>query len=183
MKTIESMGNSIGDDVDLLVDAHNAYNPHTESRIALVFEAFGVFHFEEPIAAHDWDGMAWIRGQTMTPIAAGEQIYTLTEFRRFLILGAVDILQLDITKVGGVLAAKKIDALAESRAVPLTLHNYHSPVATAAMLHFAASTPDCRYRQEVCAEPHPLENIVLNPLLTESGSMCPPGEPGLGLFL
>lgn len=72
VKTIESVRNSIGDDVDLIADAHNAYYPHTASRIAREFEAFGVFHFEEPIAAHDWDGMARIRGQTLTPIAAGE---------------------------------------------------------------------------------------------------------------
>jgi L-alanine-DL-glutamate epimerase-like enolase superfamily enzyme len=115
----------------------------------------------------------------MTPIAADEQIYTLPEFRRFLISGMVDILQSDISKVGGVLAAKKIAALAESWAVPLTLHNYHSPLATAAMLHFATSAPACRYRQEVPDEPYPLENIVLNPPLTESGSMSPPAEPGL----
>jgi len=83
------------------VDAHNGYYPHTAAALAQAFEAYRVFHFEEPVAAYDWEGLAWVRDHTTTPIAAGEQIYTLPEIRRFLATGAVDILQFDLTKAGG----------------------------------------------------------------------------------
>ena len=181
--TVRAVREAVGDDVDILVDAHNAYYPHTAIAIAQRFEPYRVRHFEEPIAAYDWEGMAQIRGQTTTPIAAGEQVYTLPEFKRFLAAGAVDILQFDLTKAGGLWAGKKIAALAEAWNVPVTLHNYHSPVATAAMLHFAAATPVCRYRQELRADPHPLEDIVRVPPRPKAGAMAPPDGPGLGLEL
>jgi L-alanine-DL-glutamate epimerase-like enolase superfamily enzyme len=174
---------AVGDGIDIVADAHNAYYPHTAAILAQEFEACRVFHFEEPVAAYDWQGMAWVRQQTTTPVAAGEQIYILPDFQRFLAAGAVDILQFDLIKVGGLLTGKKVAALAEAWNVPLTLHNYHSPIATTAMLHFAATTPACRYRQEVRADPHPLADIVSNPLRLEDGAIAPPDEPGLGLTL
>ena len=181
--TVRAVREAVGGNVDILVDVHNAYYPHTAAAIARAFEPYRVFHFEEPVAEYDWEGMAWVRDHTTTPIAAGEQIYTLPEFRRFLAAGAVDILQFDVTKAGGLWAGKKVAALAEAWNVPLTLHNYHSPVATAAMLHFAATTPSCRYRQELRADPHPLADIVHNPPQPENGTMAPPSAPGLGLEL
>jgi L-alanine-DL-glutamate epimerase-like enolase superfamily enzyme len=181
--TVGAVREAVGDGVDILVDAHNAYYPHTAATIARELEPYQVSHFEEPVAAYDWEGIAWVRDHTTTPIAAGEQIYTLPEFRRFLAAGAVDILQFDVTKAGGLWAGKKIAALAEAWDVPLTLHNYHSPVATAAMLHLAATTPACRYRQEVRADPHPLADIVHNPPQLEAGTLAPPAAPGLGLEL
>jgi len=181
--TVRTVRRAVGDGVDLVVDAHNAYFPHTAEAIARDFEPYRVFHFEEPIAAFDWEGMARLREHTTTPIAAGEQIYTLPEFKRFLVAGAVDILQCDLTKAGGLWAGKKVAALAEAFDVPLTLHNYHSPVATAAMLHFAAATPACRYRQEVRADPHPLADIARNPPRQADGAMALPEGPGLGLDL
>jgi L-alanine-DL-glutamate epimerase-like enolase superfamily enzyme len=181
--TVRAVREAVGDDVDILVDAHNAYYPHTAAAMAREFEPYQVFHFEEPVAEYDWEGLAWVRDHTTTPIAAGEQIYTLPEFRRFLAARAVDILQFDVTKAGGLWAGKKIAALAEAWDVPLTLHNYHSAVATAAMLHFAATTPACRYRQELRADPHPLADIVRNPPRPEAGTMAPPVAPGLGLEL
>ena len=156
---VRSVREAVGDTVEILVDAHNGYYPHTAVTLAQAFEAYRVFHFEEPVAAFDWEGLAWVRNHTTTPIAAGEQIYTLPEFRRFLATGAVDILQFDLTKSGGFWTGKKIAALAEAWDVPVILHNYHSPVATAAMVHFALTTPACRYTQEVRAMPHPLASV------------------------
>jgi galactonate dehydratase len=181
--TVRAVREAVGDGVDILVDAHNAYYPHTAVTIARQFEAYRVCHFEEPIPAYNWEGLALVRAQTTTPVAAGEQVYTLPEFRRFLSAGAVDILQFDLTKAGGLWIGKKVAALAEAWDVPVVLHNYHSPVATTALLHFAASTPACRYRQEVRADPHPLADIVRNPPHPECGTMVPPTGPGLGLEL
>jgi L-alanine-DL-glutamate epimerase-like enolase superfamily enzyme len=181
--TVRAVREAIGDSADIYVDAHNAYYPHTAVAIAREFESFRVFHFEEPVAEYDWEGLTWVRDHTTVPIAAGEQIYTLPEFRRFLGARAVDILQFDLTKAGGLWTGKKVAALAEAWDLPVTLHNYHSPVATAAMLHFAAATPACRYRQELRADPHPLEDIVRNPPCPEMGTMAPPAGPGLGVSL
>jgi len=183
LATVSATREAVGAGIDLLVDAHSAFYPHTAARIARQFEEYNVCHFEEPIAAYDWENLAWIRQQTTTPIAAGEQIYLLAEFQRFLQLKAVDILQFDLIKVGGFTIARKIAALAEACDLPLTLHNYHSPVATTVALHFIASTPVCRYRQEVRAYPHPLARIVRNPPLVTDGCLSPPDDPGLGLEL
>lgn len=184
--TVREVRAAVGDAFDLLVDVHNAYYPHTAVRVARELEHYGVRHLEEPLAAHDYRGYADLASAVDIPIAAGEQEYTIWQFRDLILEGRVDIIQPDVTKCGGITHFKKIAALAETFNKPITVHNTQPTVGTVAHLHLWVSTPSCVYPQEYHFAPHPLRDdwpIWKEPVLVENGRMRVPESPGLGVEL
>lgn len=186
LETVREVRAAVGDGFDIMVDTNNSYYPHTALRIARRLEEYGVWHFEEPIAAHDYDGYAALAAAVDIPIAAGEQEYTRWQFRDLILRAQVDILQPDVIKCGGITEFKKIAALAQAFNKPVTVHNTQPTVGTAAHLHLWVSTPNCVYPQEYNIEPHPLRDewpIWQEPILVEGGHMRVPTGPGLGVEL
>jgi L-alanine-DL-glutamate epimerase-like enolase superfamily enzyme len=186
LDTVREMRAAVGADFDILVDVNNAYYPHTAIKIARGLEEYGVWHFEEPLAAHDHDGYAALAAAVDIPIAAGEQEYTRWQFRDLILRANLDILQPDVMKCGGITEFKKIAALAQTFNKPITVHNTQPTVGTLAHLHLWISTPNCVYPQEYNIEPHPLRDdwpIWDEPVLVENGRMRANGRPGLGVEL
>jgi L-alanine-DL-glutamate epimerase-like enolase superfamily enzyme len=184
--TVREMRAAVGDGFDILVDVNNSYYPHTAVKIARQLEEYGVWHFEEPLAAHDYEGYARLAAAVDIPIAAGEQEYTRWQFRDLILRGQVDILQPDVIKCGGITEFKKIAALAQTFNKPITVHNTQPTVGTLAHLHLWMSTPSCVYPQEYNIEPHPLRDewpIWREPVLVSEGRMRPLESPGLGVEL
>lgn len=186
LETVREMRQLCGDDFGILVDPNNAFLPHTALRIARKLEEYGVFHFEEPIPAYDYDAYAKLAAAVDIPIAAGEQEYTRWQFRDLILNAQVDILQPDVIKCGGITEFKKIAALAGTFDKPITVHNTQPTVGTLAHLHLWLSTPSCIYPQEYNIEPHPLRDdtpIWKEPVLVKNGYMEAPDKPGLGVEL
>jgi L-alanine-DL-glutamate epimerase-like enolase superfamily enzyme len=184
--TVREMRKAVGDDFDILVDVNNAYLPHTAIKVARRLEEYGVWHFEEPLAAHDHAGYAALAAAVDIPIAAGEQEYTKWQMRDLILQAHIDILQPDVIKCGGITEFRKIAALAETFSKPITVHNTQPTIGTLAHLHLWASTPSCIYPQEYNIEVHPLRDeypIWQEPVLPEKGRMVPPSAPGLGVEL
>jgi L-alanine-DL-glutamate epimerase-like enolase superfamily enzyme len=184
--TVRAMRELVGDDFDILVDVNNAYLPHTAIKIAHQLEELGVWHFEEPLAAHDHTGYAALAAAVDIPIAAGEQEYTKWQHRDLIVDAQLDIIQPDVIKAGGFTEWRKIAALAETFNKPITVHNTQPTIGTAAHLHVWASTPMCIYPQEYNIEPHPLRDehpIWKEPILPENGRIALPDRPGLGVEL
>ncbi|MGH3489347.1 MAG: mandelate racemase/muconate lactonizing enzyme family protein [Actinopolymorphaceae bacterium] len=184
--TVREMRTAVGPEFDILVDVNNAYYPHTAIRIARRLEDYGVWHFEEPLAAHDHDGYAALAAAVDIPIAAGEQEYTRWQFRDLILRAQIDILQPDVIKCGGITEFVKIAALAQTFNKPITVHNTQPTIGTLAHLHLWMSTPNCVYPQEYNIEPHPLRDewpIWTEPVLVENGRMRAPTKPGLGVEL
>jgi L-alanine-DL-glutamate epimerase-like enolase superfamily enzyme len=186
LDTVREMRKAVGPDFDILVDVNNSYYPHTATAIARKLEEQRVWHFEEPLAAHDYDGYAALAAAVDIPIAAGEQEYTRWQFRDLILRAQVDILQPDVIKCGGITEFRKIAALAQTFNKPITVHNTQPTVGTLAHLHLWISTPNCVYPQEYNIEPHPLRDewpIWQEPVLVEKGRMRAPDRPGLGVEL
>lgn len=186
LETVREVRAAVGDDFDILVDVNNAYFPHTAIKIARRLEEYRVWHFEEPLAAHDHAGYAALAAAVDIPIAAGEQEYTKWQFRDLILNANIDILQPNVTKCGGITEFKKIAALAETFSKPITVHNTQPTIGTVAHLHLWASTPNCVYPQEYNIEPYPLRDdfpIWKEPILPNNGRMVPPSGPGLGVEL
>jgi len=184
--TVREMRKLVGDDFAILVDVNNAYLPHTAIKMARRLEEYGVWHFEEPVPAYDYTGLAAVADAVDIPIAAGEQEYQRWQFRDLILQGKVDILQADVIKCGGITEFKKIAALAATFDKPITVHNTQPTVGTLAHLHLWVSTPSCIYPQEYNIEPHPLRDdtpIWKEPVLPEKGRMRVPDRPGLGVEL
>jgi L-alanine-DL-glutamate epimerase-like enolase superfamily enzyme len=184
--TVRAIRKAVGDDFDIMVDVNNAYLPATALKVARQLEEYGVWHFEEPLAAHDRDGYAELAAAVDIPIAAGEQEYTRWQFRDLILHNKVDILQPDVVKCGGITEWKKIAAVCQAFNKPITVHNTQPTVGTVAHLHLWASTPNCVYPQEYNIEPHPLRDdspILTEPLTVVDGRLTPPEGPGLGISL
>jgi L-alanine-DL-glutamate epimerase-like enolase superfamily enzyme len=115
---------AIGPSVELFVDANAAYSCSQALSIAEGFAKFGVSWLEEPVAADELEQLAFIRSQMPSgmKVAAGEYAYRLSDLRALLTAGAVDVLQADATRCGGVTGFLKAGHLAEAFHVPLSSH-------------------------------------------------------------
>lgn len=171
----------IGGETGLFVDANGAYSRKQALALAETFAADGVSWFEEPVSSDDLEGLRLLRdrGPAGMDIAAGEYGYDLYYFRRMLDAGAVDVLQADATRCGGITQMLQVGALCAARGLRLSAHT--SPAIHA----------------HVCAAIEPLEHVEyfhdharIEGLLfdgapaVEHGALCPdPATPGLGLVL
>jgi L-alanine-DL-glutamate epimerase-like enolase superfamily enzyme len=127
---------AIGPEADLYVDANGAYGLKQALRLANRFAKFEVSWFEEPVSSDDLDGLRVIRdrGPCSMEIAAGEYGYDVFYFRRMLEAGAVDVLQADVTRCGGITGFLQVAALCQSHNLLLSCHTapaLHTHVACA----------------------------------------------------
>jgi len=127
---------AIGESVDLFVDANGAYDRKLALAMADRFARDRVVWFEEPVSSDDLHGLRLLRDRAPADmvIAAGEYGYDSFYFRRMLDAGAVDILQADGTRCGGITGLLQVDALCESHGIGLSLHcapQLHAHVACA----------------------------------------------------
>ncbi|MGH9499536.1 MAG: enolase C-terminal domain-like protein [Terriglobales bacterium] len=115
---------AIGPSVELFVDANGAYSRKQALEQAEKFEEMNVNWFEEPVSSDDLAGLRLLRdrGPAGMDIAAGEYGYDAGYFRRMLFAGAVDVLQADATRCGGITGFLQAGALCEAHHIPLSAH-------------------------------------------------------------
>jgi len=134
---------AIGPDAQLFVDANGAYSRKQALELAERFRAeAGVSWFEEPVSSDDLEGLRLLRDRAPAGMAitAGEYGYDLAYFRRMLASGAVDVLQADVTRCGGITELLRVAALCGAHGVPLSLHcgpaaHLHPGLGLAPLVH------------------------------------------------
>jgi L-alanine-DL-glutamate epimerase-like enolase superfamily enzyme len=121
---VASARDAIGPDVALFVDANGAYTRKQALALAARFAACDVRWFEEPVSSDDLGGLRLLRDRAPPgmDIAAGEYGYDPFYFRRMLEAGAVDVLQADATRCGGLTGFVTVHALCEAQGLPLSAH-------------------------------------------------------------
>jgi L-alanine-DL-glutamate epimerase-like enolase superfamily enzyme len=121
---VEVARKAIGDDVALFVDANGAYNRKQALEWADRFAGFAVRWFEEPVSSDDLAGLHLVRdrGPAGMDVAAGEYGYDLPYFQHMLDAEAVDCLQADVTRCGGISGVLRVAALCDARSMDLSLH-------------------------------------------------------------
>ena len=133
MKNVELIRNVrevIGEDIDLMTDAYMGWTLDYAKRMLPLIEPFSVRWLEEPVIPDDTRGYKELKSYGRVPIAGGEHEVTMFGFRELLESNALDYIQFDTNRVGGISQARKICALAESFQVPVVphagqMHNYH----------------------------------------------------------
>ena len=133
---------AIGEDVTLFVDANGAYTTKQALAMAGVFEAYRVGWFEEPVSSDDLAGLRLMRERAppCMEIAAGEYGYDIDYYRHMLAVGAVDVVQADVTRCGGITGFLQVATLADAHHVDLSGH-----CAPALHLHAACAAPRLRH--------------------------------------
>lgn len=125
----------IGDEIDLMADAYMGWSLDYARRMIPLLEKYNLRWIEEPVIPDDIAGYAALKAMNRIPIAGGEHEFTLHGFRQLLDARAVDYIQFDTNRVGGITQARKIGALAEAHSVPVIphagqMHNYHIVMAS-----------------------------------------------------
>ena len=125
----------IGDEIDLMADAYMGWNLDYASRMVPLLEPYHLRWLEEPVIPDDIHGYAALKALGRIPIAGGEHEFTLYGFRELLEAKAVDYIQFDTNRVGGITQARKVAALAEAHSVPVVphagqMHNFHVVMAS-----------------------------------------------------
>ena len=172
---------AVGVGADILFGTHGQFTPSGAARLAARLEPYDPLWFEEPVGPDDVDGMARVARSTSIPIATGERLTGVAEFARVLTAGAASILQPDLGRCGGLLAGKKIAALAEAFGAQLAPHCYCGPVVAAANLQLAACSPNFLILEAIGDWGGFHAGLLHKPLRMESGYTIVPGAPGIGV--
>jgi L-alanine-DL-glutamate epimerase-like enolase superfamily enzyme len=173
---------AIGDDVGLFVDANGAYSRKQALGWAhRLRREWGVSYFEEPVTSEDPEGLRLLRdqGPPGLEIAAGEYGWDLPDLARLVDAGAVDVLQADVTRCGGITNFLRVDGLCKARSLPLSAHcapavSVHACCASESIVHVEYFHDHVR-----------LEQILFDGTLSPEGGALEPdrSRPGLGLEL
>lgn len=135
LELIRTVRETVGDDIDLMADAYMGWTLDYAKRMLPLLEPFHLRWLEEPVIPDDILGYAELKSYGRIPIAGGEHEFTLYGFRDLLEARALDYIQFDTNRVGGITQARKIAALAEAYSVPVIphagqMHNYHVVMAS-----------------------------------------------------
>ncbi|KUL36944.1 mandelate racemase [Streptomyces sp. NRRL F-4489] len=171
---------SIGDAAELYVDANGAYTRKQAIRLGGRLADHGVTWFEEPVSSDDLAGLAQVRAAVGADVAAGEYGYALPYFWHLLAAQAVDCVQADITRCGGLTVWLRIAALAQAAGLAISGH-----CAPHLHAHAAAAVPNLRHL-EWFHDHVRIENRLFDGVLDPAGGSVRPGAdgaPGHGLSL
>ncbi len=180
-RALAAMREAVGDDVDIMVDCHGRHFPGNAIEFCRVLAPYRPYFIEEPVPPENVDAMAEVRRASPVPIATGERLLTRFDFRPVLEKQAAHIIQPDLCHCGGLWEAKKIAAMAEAYYVGVAPHNPLGPVANAAALHFALSTPNFLIQEDMLTDVPWRWEVVKHSLKTENGYWLPATAPGLGI--
>ncbi len=135
VELVRAVREVVGDEVDLMADAYMGWTLDYAKRMLPLLEPFHLRWLEEPVIPDDTRGYRELKEYGLIPIAGGEHEFTIFGFRELLEANALDYIQFDTNRVGGISQARKISALAESFQVPVVphagqMHNYHVVMAS-----------------------------------------------------
>lgn len=172
LSRVEAMRKHIGDDIELMADANEAWRVDQALKASNELANFNLTWLEEPITPDDYRGYAYLKSNGSTPIAAGENLHTLREFQELFSYDGVDFPEPDYTTCGGFTPFMKIARLAEAYNLPVMSHGAHD-----AHIQLLSACPNAAY-MEVHA--FAIDDYISNPLIIKEGFGVASDLPGIG---
>jgi len=180
--TLAEVRAAVGPSIDILIDNHRRLAPMHAIALAREYEKYGIYWFEEPCPAHNLSAMRNIRDQLSTPIVSGEELYTKSAFRTVFESGAVDIINPDVSNVGGILEFKEVAAMAEPYFIGVSPHNYNSTsVALAATVQVSVTLPNFLVLEYFLPYEEISKEIAPDAFVPKDGFIDLPRKCGLGI--
>lgn len=177
---------TIGPDCDLMVDAggSDAFWPHGFKwaiETARMLADYGVAWFEEPLRPDDLDGYATLTTQAPLPIAGCEVLTRRQAFLEWIERRAIDYIQPDVTKVGGISEEHRIAQYADDHSILFVPHGWNTAVGLAADLQLVAAATTARWVEYITPAPY-IEDLLEDPIRPDEKGLIPiPDGPGLGM--
>jgi L-alanine-DL-glutamate epimerase-like enolase superfamily enzyme len=169
---LSAVRQAVGAGFELMTDANQGFNRPEVVRRARAFDGLDLAWLEEPLPAEDVSGHRQLREHTSIPVAVGESMYHLSQFREYLEQGACSIVQPDVSRIGGITPWMKVAHLAEAFDVPVCPHFLME-------LHVSlcAAVPNAAWVEYIPQ----LDDITLSSIRVEHGYAYPPSSVGLGI--
>jgi L-alanine-DL-glutamate epimerase-like enolase superfamily enzyme len=169
---LSAVRDAVGPQFDLMVDANQSMTFGEALRRVNAYAPVGLFWLEEPMPADDVSGHARLARATTIPIAVGESMYSISQFRSYLEHGAASVIQTDVARIGGITPWLKVAHMAEAFNVDVCPHFLME-------LHVSlvAAIPNGRYVEHIPQ----LRSITTSEMTIESGHAVAPETPGLGI--
>ncbi|WP_108398089.1 mandelate racemase/muconate lactonizing enzyme family protein [Devosia submarina] len=180
----------LGDDVELLVDINSNYTYDLAMESMERLARYRIGWMEEPLNPADFKGYGRLHKRARMPIATGEALYTVFDFKNLVDAGGVDVLQPDLSLCGGFWQGRKIAELAYANHLRMSPHVWGGAIGLAAGIHFIASLSAFPHSDNI-PKPTLLEydlganplrtELLKEPIVVENGSIAVPQGPGLGI--
>ncbi len=180
---VRAVRRAIGPANDLMADASMRYHVALARRVGRVLEENRAFWFEEPFAPEAIDSYAALRGTVGVRVAAGENEFGVQGFRELIRAGAVDVVQPDASRCGGISEVVKVADLAAAAGLSFAPHTWSDAVAVVANAHVVAARPN-GLTVEVDQTGNPfIDDLLVEPLRVRDGRLALNDRPGLGVEL
>jgi L-talarate/galactarate dehydratase len=172
VRRVEAVREAIGPDIKLMCDINQRWRPEQAIDIGRRVEDVGLFWLEDVTAADDYQGLARVTAALKTPVAGGEYVWGIVPFRHMIEARSVDIVMVDVNRVGGISPWMKVAGMAEAFNLPIVSH-----VMPELLVQMVAACPNgltveyMPWTRALYEETPPIEN----------GQLVLPDKPGLGL--
>ncbi len=176
MERVRAVRAKIGPRARLMVDANQKWTAAEAVQRVRMLDPFDLYWIEEPVIADDVPGNAWVRAHVRPPVALGENVHSTYEFAEYLRQAAVDIVQPDVARVGGITEWMKIAHLAHAHNRPVSAHLV---VEISAHLHCAV--PNALILEDVNGGSLTELGVLQEPVCAQDGQFTPPSTPGHGV--
>jgi L-alanine-DL-glutamate epimerase-like enolase superfamily enzyme len=182
-EAVRAVRDAVGPEVRLMVDGSMRYSPASAFHLARELEAVDAFWFEEPFPPEEIGHFATLRSRVDVPLAAGENEFGLQGFQELIDAGAVDIVQPDCSRSGGITECRRIGLAAAEHVLRVATHTWSDAVAIVANMHLIASLAN-GIAVEVDRTGNPfVDELLVEPLVVHEGEIALPAGPGLGIEL
>jgi len=181
VERVAAVREAVGNEVDVCVEIHRRLGIPEAVELGRLLRPFRPFFYEDPITPDSVESMGEVARQVDVPIATGERLHTIWEFRELLQARAASYVRPDVCHAGGLTQGKKIAALAEAYNVGVIPHNPLTPVSTAACVQLDACIPNFVLQEYTGEDQPPKSEMVIEPLQLDAGYLKIPEAPGIGI--
>ena len=175
------MREAVGPSVDIMVDLHGRTTAAGAIAYGQALAPYDPWFFEEPCQPGNPLALAEVARALPFPVATGERLISLQEFREHLAVGACAVLQPDICHVGDPTGLRRAAAIAESHHIPLAPHNPLGPIAMGVNQHVAFATPGVIVQEVMRSDVSWRQDIFSGSFPIVGGYIGAPGGPGRGI--
>jgi len=181
VEIVAAIREAVGWDMDLAIDIHRNMQPHEAVAFCEELEQFRLYFVEDPIVPDSVLAMSEVADKLRVPLAVGERNAGVWEFREYAQMTNCAFFKPDIAVAGGITGTKKIATIADAHHIKICPHNFQGPIATAANIALATSSPSWDVQESVDEHLSPRLDMVDEIVKLENGWYTPSERPGLGV--
>ncbi|HSO61944.1 MAG TPA: enolase C-terminal domain-like protein [Desulfobacterales bacterium] len=184
LERVKAVRKAVGDGIRIRVDGNQGYDRATAMWVFSRMEEVGLEWIEQPLPHWDLEGLRALCQRFDTPVAVDESVHSPEDAAQVIRAGAADVVNVKVTKCGGIDRSQKIAAICSAAGVPCYLGGcLETHTGVAASAHFYAATPNIVSAAEIRAESAYVDDVVAVPLTEEDGDLVLPKGPGLGVVV